>query len=169
MRTHIIIHHSATPDHPILNDWEAHRHYHTSWRYQGEIITKEKADELISQGMRGVIPPWDDIGYHHGVELTNNGLYHRRGRPENVDGAHCLGMNHTSIGILVNGNFDKAAPTSVMYLMTANICWDVCKRQHIKIENIDPHHKYAEDRTCPGTLFNMDLLRHLTEVLLRNF
>ena len=41
----IIIHHSATPD-GLVNDWDGIRKYHMSYRYNGNIITKEEADKL---------------------------------------------------------------------------------------------------------------------------
>ena len=39
---YILIHHSATVDGDV-NDWDAIKKYHMSWRYQGNIITEKKA------------------------------------------------------------------------------------------------------------------------------
>jgi hypothetical protein len=61
----IVWHHSATKDSPGLNDWEAIRKYHTSWRHDGHIITSEEWHKRNKADRKGLFQkPWSDIGYH---------------------------------------------------------------------------------------------------------
>lgn len=43
---------------------------------------------------------WDGIGYHHVVDLDGT---IEPGRPESKQGAHCLGHNANSIGVVYVG------------------------------------------------------------------
>ncbi len=45
-----------------------------------------------------------DIGYHYYIELDGS---IRKGRPEEMIGAHCLGRNKHSIGICYEGGLDE--------------------------------------------------------------
>ena len=77
----IIIHHSASPRLSTTRD---------------EIDQWHKA--------RGFI----EIGYHWVIEAGGKVV---PGRPLHIDGAHCLGHNHDSIGICVVGDNTSADPT----------------------------------------------------------
>jgi N-acetylmuramoyl-L-alanine amidase len=134
--TKLIIHHSLTKDGKVV-DWTAIRRYH--------IQTKG----------------WDDIGYHWGVENVGGFATLQKGRPENVIGAHCLGMNDKSIGVCSVGNYDLTEPTEWTLKVLANLCADICRRYNLKPEDIEPHHKYASYKTCPGTKFSMMKLRQM--------
>lgn len=127
----IIIHHTWSIDHPDILDWEGIRQYH------------------LSLG-------WDDIGYHYGIEKTAEGLIILRGRPDYIQGTHCFGVNHNSLGIAVVGNFDIAPPEDAIISRLAGLCV-MLKHKHPGITAIEPHNKYST-KTCPGKMFNMDKL-----------
>jgi hypothetical protein len=167
----IIIHHSYSPDSKKANDWAAIKKYHTSWRYDGNIITEEKARDLISQKVKGVIAPWKDIGYHAGQEYEGGVLVRRIGRPESMNGAHCAEelMNRFTLGYCMVGCFDKVAPTDEELLMCAKWCAEKIKQYKIQgVNKIESHHKYANYKSCPGTAFPMDKLRELTDKILKS-
>lgn len=136
----IIIHHSYSIDNLNSNNYIGICNYHQSlgWR-----------------------PP---CGYHRIYEYINEELIKHKGRKENENGAHTKEneMNFKSIGICIIGNFDINIPTSELYKELANDIFDIMKRYpHIKIDDIEPHSKYAPYKTCPGKKFNMDYLKKL--------
>ena len=51
---------------------------------------------------------WDGIGYHHVVDLDGT-VEH--GRPESKQGAHCLGHNANSIGVVYVGGLASDGKT----------------------------------------------------------
>jgi len=139
--THIIIHHSFTEDRKTV-DWKAIRDYH--------VQTNK----------------WSDIGYHFGIETILDGyLATLLGRPLWRPGAHEPKMNNSSVGICIIGNFDVISPTTAQYDMCADLCAWLCHIYAIPVDNIHPHSKYAP-KTCPGKLFDMNLLREKTKNIL---
>lgn len=51
---------------------------------------------------------WDEIGYHHVVDLDGTV---EPGRPESRQGAHCLGHNANSIGVVYVGGLASDGKT----------------------------------------------------------
>lgn len=127
--THIILHHSATPD-GIAHDWEAIRRYHT--RTLG----------------------WKDIGYHFGVERIGSEYLWLPGRSLDMTGAHTIGMNQTAIGVCIVGNFDKVPPPEEALLVLSVNLTLLCRQLVIPVDNIRAHNEYA-NKSCPGRLFPM--------------
>lgn len=161
--THIIIHHTWSKDHPGKLDWDFITLYHKSWRYKGNIISSEKAVDLAGQG-EYVEPPWDDNGYHYGIEKYDSRYLIVRGRSTELKGAHCLGMNAKSIGVGIVGNFDEEEPEEQVYDRAAILsCFLLSKFPTIKKANIEPHSKYSR-KTCPGRLFDMSLLQYYIDM-----
>ncbi|MDD3899183.1 MAG: hypothetical protein PHE82_09595, partial [Syntrophomonadaceae bacterium] len=72
-KEYIVLHHSATPDGIIYEDFDAIKRGH------------------LARGYR-------DIGYHWVIELVNGVLTAAPGRPEWDTGAHCPGRNTDGIG-----------------------------------------------------------------------
>ena len=124
-----IVHHSLTSDSQTVS-WGAIRRYH-----------KE------TNG-------WIEIGYHYGIELVGDSYEVLVGRPENIAGAHCKGLNALSIGICFIGNFDLAAPSDEMMIRATEVFYPILRRLVIVPEDIHPHSAYAP-KSCPGTMFPM--------------
>jgi N-acetylmuramoyl-L-alanine amidase len=139
----LIIHHSLTKDQTVA-DWPAIRRY-----YINEMNMVE-------------------VGYNWGVEGVNGAVVIQKGRPETISGAYTKqnGMNKRSLGICVVGNYDLAEPSEAVLNRLADLCAVKCREYHLRPEDIEPHHKYAPYKTCPGTRFPMDELRRKVENLL---
>jgi len=150
----IVLHHSFTKDQQT-KDWDAIRRYHTSWRFNGNIISPEQAQQMISQG-RKVEAPWSDIGYHYGVEQVGFEYLVIAGRPEDIKGAHCSqnGMNSHSLGICFVGNFDLAPPPYPQWQQGLTLVANLCRRYYIPVTRIYGHRDFAQ-KTCPGTQFSV--------------
>lgn len=156
----IMIHHSATAD-GVTNDWEGIKKYHTSWRYNNQIISEDDARFMRKEGLR-VTPPWRDIGYHFGIEKVGDKYLYCIGRPLKLHGAHCAGHNDT-IGICLVGNYDKQAPSPVQYWLLASLCRHLKKVHGFSPFNIYNHTEYAPWKTCPGKKFSLAKLIRIVE------
>lgn len=163
MRTinEIIIHHSWTTD-LELSDFEAIKRFHTSWRYEGNIVSEEQAQKLLKENKK-VISPWQDIGYHYVIEkdvnafeksdhFLNVGDYIvKEGRPLHQSGAHTYGVNKNSIGICIIGNYDKYKPNySQLLLLKMLIKYLKDKFGDLKVSY---HRDHASYKSCPGLQF----------------
>jgi hypothetical protein len=138
---HIIIHHSATSDTTSLS-WAAIRHYHT--RVKG----------------------WEDIGYHAGCELTVVGYECFYGRPLDMTGAHTLGENDTALGFCFVGNYDIRKPgLSMLEAAAYRVLAPWLRQFSLHPRDIRPHREFSS-KTCPGDLFDMDILRGLVDAAL---
>ena len=173
MKTHIVIHHSATADGSVFN-WGAIRRYHTSFRIDGVIVTRDEFERRKAEGL-GVRfeAPWRDIGYHFGLELVGTAWEVIFGRMPEDTGAHCpeLLMNQVGIGICVVGNFDAGAPGDdvvgklavlvkwlmQMYRIPAKNVWG--HREAQAAGGVAPEHR----KTCPGAKFDMEAFRKILE------
>lgn len=138
----IIIHHSLTSDNQILSDIEAIRKYH--------IETNK----------------WKDIAYHFVIESVANTTKENKielitARPINIEGSHCIGHNHNSIGVCLIGNFDLVTPSEEMINVLVNRCLKpYMEIFHIPVVDVKGHREIMRDgRTCPGKLFDLDKLR----------
>lgn len=78
-----------------------------------------------------------------------------------MPGAHTKGQNADSMGICFVGNYDEDAPSDTMLLVGAKVIAYWMKIYVISSEEIYPHHKFADYKTCPGTLFPVDKLREM--------
>lgn len=95
-----------------------------------------------------------DIGYHKVID--NDGVI-RQGRPDERNGAHCYnryepksqGVNSTSIGITVAGNFEYEQPTDIQIASLKHTCLVLCKRYNINPEHIYGHRDFMAT-ACPG-------------------
>lgn len=129
----LIIHHSATED-GSTNDFNAIKQYH-----------------ITTNG-------WKDIGYHFVIENQKGQIVTLKGRSETTTGAHTLGMNGSSLGICVVGNYDRNTPSEDRMRALVDLCITLCKKYKLRASDIEPHNKYAT-KTCPGLKFPMDELR----------
>ncbi len=156
--THIIVHHSATKDGKV-NDWDAIRHYHMSYRIDGTSVTVKEFERrlLVKEGKR-FERPWTDIGYHYGIERAGDVFVLQLGRPLDRAGAHTVGMNHCAIGICCVGNYDIGPPPEEMIAMLVDLLKELCEQYGIPVGNIQRHSDYAP-KTCPGTQFDLEAVK----------
>ena len=157
---YIILHHSLTADGKVVN-WQAIRNYHKSWKFKGRAVTEAEAHKLIMQGVKGVIGPWRDIGYHFGIELINNHYEILLGRMPDETGAHCTqhGMNRRSWGVCFIGNYDLAPPPEKMWNLGLRLVRALMKLGNIDALHVKGHREFANYKTCPGKMFDLDKFR----------
>ena len=86
------------------------------------------------------------VGYHYIIE--KNGKV-TQCRADNEDGAHTIGYNSKSIGIMLCGNFDATLPTAAQEEALKTLMLLLIGKHSIALENIVPHRKFA-NKTCFG-------------------
>ena len=154
----IILHHSFTKDSSTVS-WQAIRKYHTSWKYNGEIITPERRLELHDEGAKGIVAPWKDIGYHMGIELVNDHYEALIGRMWDVTGAHCHGQNSDSWGLCFVGNYDEDEVPEEMWDLGLRVVRMWQRFGRIDKSEVYGHREFNSGKSCPGTNFDLDRFR----------
>lgn len=100
---------------------------------------------------------WAGIGYQYYVRKDGS-VY--RGRPENMAGAHCPGVNSTSIGICAEGNFNEENMTDVQKQAIIELVEDIKSRYNIKwIKG----HREILATSCPGTNFPIEEIKNAVD------
>ena len=155
----ILLHHSTTADSRTLS-WQAMRAYHMSWRCEGVAINPAHVRQLIGQGAP-LVRPWDDIGYHFGIERVGDHFEALIGRVPNQIGAHCpeYGMNRRSIGICLIGDFDSAAPPPEQWTLAVRLVGALTEVLRIPVARVFGHREVAPGKSCPGRLFDLQAFR----------
>lgn len=95
------------------------------------------------------------IGYHYYVRKDGS-IY--RGRPENMAGAHCNGINSISIGICAEGNFSEETMSNVQKQALIELVKDIKSRYDIKWVR---GHKEILSTSCPGTNFPLEEIKNV--------
>ena len=131
----IIIHCSATRDSGTVS-WQAIRRYHT-----------------VKKG-------WRDIGYHFGCERFNDHYEVLSGRLLHRSGAHCRGHNNHSVGFCLVGDFEQEHPPPDQRTVSIKYVAGLCKLLKIHPDHVYPHRQFNSGKTCPGTMFDMELFKH---------
>lgn len=137
MKYFVMIHHSLTKDSETVS-WRAIERYHRQ--------------------VRG----WRDIGYHYGVEKTNDGWIAMVGRPEEDDAAACKEgfMNHMAVHICCVGNYDQIEPPEEMLqVLIGRLVVPLLKRYHLTEKQVLFHREYAPYKSCPGTKWDLEKFR----------
>jgi hypothetical protein len=148
-RTHIMIHHSLTRDTGTVS-WAAIEKYHRE-----------------TEG-------WRDIGYHAGVELVTDpagdlaryayqGLV---GRPEGAQASACPQgeMNSVALHVCCVGNFDLAPPPlALLERLASRFLLPWMAAYGIPPARIVGHRDYNPAKSCPGSRFDLDLLRRMVQ------
>lgn len=93
---------------------------------------------------------WGGIGYHY--YIRKDGLIYK-GRPEEAVGAHAIGRNRDSIGICLEGNFEKTKPTEQQLNSIVKLSTDMIIKYNI---GSSIGHKDVYETLCPGGKFPMD-------------
>jgi len=143
-RTHIMIHHSLTKDGATVS-WPAIEKYHRE------------------------VGGWRDIGYHAGVEVVTDNLelvvYRYQaiiGRPTYQQAAACPqgDMNRVALHVCCVGNFDLEAPgLSLLRTLVRRVVLPWMTEFGIPPENIVGHRDFNHEKSCPGSKFDLDILR----------
>lgn len=168
----IVVHHSATEDSDKYRNIGAIRRFHTSYRIDGEIVTKEEFErrEAAHQGT-SFLEPWKDVAYHFLVERRGEKIVWEYGRPLNEFGAHAGHkksniFNKTHIGFCIVGNFDKESIDKEMLDFCVNACKEICAHFNIDKTNVIGHREVFTalgvpvEKQCPGSTFSMDDFRN---------
>lgn len=145
-RKFIMLHHSLTADSGTVS-WAAIEKYHRE-----------------TNG-------WLDIGYHAGIELVADqatfgaAAYQALlGRPENAHAAACPQgeMNSLALHVCCVGNFDLAPPPlALLERLVSRVILPWMSEYGITPERIVGHRDYNPHKTCPGTRFDLDVLRRM--------
>ena len=140
-RTHIMLHHSLTRDGQTVS-WGAIRRYHVE--HNG----------------------WNAIGYHYGVELVGDQYEALLGRSELDPAAACpqAQMNSRALHICCVGNFDQAPPPAPMLeVLVRLVILPAMVEYGIPPERIIGHHDIRKSKTCPGTHFDLEVVRRMSQ------
>ena len=137
----IIFHHTWRPtaaDYRGAKTWEAIRRYHTETR------------------------GWSDIGYHFGVG-PDGSLWVLR--PIGRGGAHCLGHNAHSVGVVLLGNYDAEDPWANSLSFACEVMAKCCSHYDLKPRQVYFHRDFA-NKSCPGLRIERREVRQLVEKIL---
>ncbi len=93
---------------------------------------------------------WAGIGYHK-VILPDGAV--AEGRPERAVGAHALGVNHHSIGVVLVGDFDVSIPSPAQMASLVALTADLAKKYGVSADRVVGHRDVYRDTTCPGKMF----------------
>nr|WP_096636365.1 N-acetylmuramoyl-L-alanine amidase [Clostridium cochlearium] len=96
---------------------------------------------------------WSGCGYHYFIRKDGR-IY--IGRNEKSLGAHCINYNAISLGICLEGDFEREKVGEVQYGALANLCRYLFNRY-----SIDKVHGHGElnATSCPGENFPLERLR----------
>jgi len=93
---------------------------------------------------------WVGIGYHFYIR-SDGTIY--RGRPEAAIGAHAKKNNNDSIGIALEGDFNKTSPTEAQMESLVKLSVDMIIKYNLsEIEG----HRDVYDTLCPGDNLSLD-------------
>jgi len=132
--THIVLHHSLTPDSQTVS-WNAIRRFH----------------------MTDPAYLFTDIGYHFGVELIGDYYEVLVGRDLDQVGAHCKeqGMNKKAIAICAIGNYDIISPPPLLWARALRLTHSLQTEFGIPTSQVIGHRETGAPKTCPGKLWDM--------------
>lgn len=84
------------------------------------------------------------VGYQYVIEKDGKTT---QGRADTEEGAHTVGRNKDSIGIMLSGNFDATLPTQAQITALKELFKKLAPKYNIK--KASPHRAYAK-KTCYG-------------------
>ncbi|EKQ51743.1 MULTISPECIES: peptidoglycan recognition family protein [unclassified Clostridium] len=101
---------------------------------------------------------WAGIGYHFYIR-KNGRIY--RGRPENVRGAHAVGVNNRAFGIALEGNFNEEEVTKKQERSLIALSKYLMKKYNITDLK---RHKDVSNTECPGKNFPFEVIKEKLRV-----
>jgi len=124
--------------------------HHDIW--EGGTMKRIHYDHINNRG-------WSGVGYH--ARVRTDGTI-ELGRPYGMVAAHCKEqkMNHRSIGIVFEGNFDVKMMKELQFEAGSKFIAEIIRITGISIQNIKGHREYALYKTCPGKVFPLDSLKN---------
>ncbi|MET9325070.1 peptidoglycan recognition family protein [Streptomyces sp. NPDC003038] len=135
----IIIHHTATAN---VQDLSLSRAYALS-----------RAIQRYHQQTMG----WIDTGQHftvsrggHLLEGREHSLRELRRGENLIIGSHCTDQNTVAIGIEIEGNYSKSAPSQIQYGALVEMCTYICSQYGMSPSEIYGHRDFNAT-ACPGT------------------
>lgn len=109
---------------------------------------------------------WETIGYHYVItgSMFDDTASIELGRPLHYHGAHAYGFNRKSIGICVTGHGDHIEWTDIQLQLLSSLVSDLMNAYNIPLKNVighrdTPWEKLKRNKTCPGTLIDMNETR----------
>lgn len=166
----ICLHHSATVDGKV-NDIEAIRRFHKSWRVDGVIVDeKTYTRKLKDNDGHTFLKPWKEIGYHFLTEQRGEEIVWDFGRPLDMDGAHAGTsksnfFNTAYIGVCAVGNYDKIEPPKEIWDTCLEICRVLTSYFEIPKQCVIGHREVYDqlfitrEKTCPGLKWDLQAFR----------
>lgn len=103
-----------------------------------------------------------DVGYHYVVRRGKDGPATEHGRPEAHKGAHTLGLNGSTLGVCVAGNYSDQHIAPDMWAELIALLLDLLERYpHLSPDDVMVHRATQPDgyTECPGLLFPVAQLR----------
>lgn len=107
---------------------------------------------------------WNDIGYHYGIvyDKQENGQAAWKiasGRDEEAVGAHAKGVNAYTIGVVFEGNFEKAKLPQEAFDLGVTLLTELCINYNLDESRIMGHKEIPASTLCPGLFFPINQLR----------
>lgn len=139
----------------------------TDWNWGGELTLRSRTDYIVLHhaAARSCTAEqvdkwhkdngWIGIGYHYFVR-KNGTVY--RGRSENTVGAHVSGLNHCSIGICAEGDYDReTAMPSAQMAAIAELIREL-RTRHPRAKVVG--HREVGSSDCPGRYYPLNALKN---------
>lgn len=140
---YIIVHHTGGSDANPLQDSSG--------------FTFDQCNELHKQRFNFVSSLGWYVGYQYFIDKYGTV---KQGRADNEEGAHTIGLNNSSIGICLAGNFDATMPTPAQITALTNLLKAKMAQHGILPTNIKPHRAFA-NKTCYGKKLADDWAKNL--------
>ena len=136
--THIILHHTGTPDDDFADDWKTICKNHVEkkgWRFPGYDFALEKEEGKVA------------------VKI---------GRPMTERGAHCdvHDFNARSVGVCMIGNYSEKVPDAEMLFRTIDVLTGLSMIFNVSPRNVVGHGE-VDVTECPGKNIDMDFIREM--------
>jgi len=141
IRTHIMVHHSLTKDSGTVS-WSAIERFHVE-----------------TMG-------WKTVGYHAGVEQVDidSQVQALLGRDWTQMAAACPQgeMNRRALHVCVVGNYDLIPPSEEhLRVLVERVIMPWRRLFGIPQDAIVGHGDYNPEKSCPGRMFDLDLVRRM--------
>jgi len=140
---YIIVHHAGGTDANPLQD---------SSNYTVEMCNRDHKARFNFISSLGSY-----VGYQYVIEKDGKVTQCRK---DDEEGAHTIGKNKNSIGIMLSGNFDVTLPTSEQTEALRKLLKEKTKQWNITSNFVVPHRQFSQ-KTCYGKKLADDWARNL--------